>query len=215
MNHHIVIVGGGAGGLELATRLGKRLGRTGRAQITLVDANLTHIWKPLFHEVAAGSLNTGLDELNYVAQARWNHFSFQYGRMSAIDRNAKLITLERTLDAGGKEISPERTIAYDTLVLSVGSQSNDFSTPEVYEHCAFLDSRGQAEKLHQTLLNHHLNAHATNSDTPLSIAVVGAGTPGWCFDQRGEIRDIECINFALLQQPVCCFLKPVILLKKP
>lgn len=178
MIHHIVIVGGGAGGLELATRLGKRLERAARAQITLVDANLTHIWKPLFHEVATGSLNTGLDELNYVAQARWNHFNFQYGRMSAIDRKAKLITLARMLDASGNEISPERTIAYDTLVLSVGSQSNDFGTPGVYEHCAFLDSRGQAEKLHQTLLNHHLNAHATNSDTPLSIAVVGAGATG-------------------------------------
>lgn len=178
MNHHIVIVGGGAGGLELATRLGKRLGRTGRAQITLVDANLTHIWKPLFHEVAAGSLNTGLDELNYVAQARWNHFNFQYGRMSAVDRQARLITLEKRLDANGKEISPERMIAYDTLVLSVGSQSNDFGTPGVYEHCAFLDSRHQAEKLHQTLLNHHLNAHATNSDRPLSVAIVGAGATG-------------------------------------
>ncbi|WP_230397072.1 MULTISPECIES: NAD(P)/FAD-dependent oxidoreductase [Pseudomonas] len=178
MKQHIVIVGGGAGGLELATRLGNRLGRSGRAHITLVDANLTHIWKPLFHEVAAGSLNTGLDELNYVAQARWNHFSFQYGRMSALNRHNKMITLERMLDANGKEISPERTIAYDTLVMSVGSQSNDFGTPGVYEHCAFLDSRRQAEKLHQTLLNHHLNAHATNSDAPLNIAVVGAGATG-------------------------------------
>lgn len=178
MNHHTVKVGGGAGGLGLATRLGKRLGRAGRAQITLMDANLTHIWKPLFHEVAAGSLNTGLDELNYVAQARWNYFNFQYGRMSALDRQGKLITLERMLDAGGREISPERKIAYDTLVLSVGSQSNDFDTPGVYEHCAFLDTRRQAEKLRQTLLNHHLSAHAKDSDWPLSIAVVGAGATG-------------------------------------
>jgi NADH dehydrogenase len=45
--HHIVIVGGGAGGLVLATKLGNRLGRRGRAQITLIDNALTHIWKPL------------------------------------------------------------------------------------------------------------------------------------------------------------------------
>ena len=46
MTHRIIIVGGGAGGLELATRLGKTLGKRGTANITLVDTNLTHIWNP-------------------------------------------------------------------------------------------------------------------------------------------------------------------------
>lgn len=86
MTHRIVIVGGGAGGLELATSLGKTLGKKGTASVTLVDANLTHIWKPLLHEVAAGSLNSYEDELNYVAQAKWNHFQFQLGRMTGLDR---------------------------------------------------------------------------------------------------------------------------------
>lgn len=89
MTHRIVIVGGGAGGLELATRLGKTLGKRGTASVMLVDANLTHIWKPLLHEVAAGSLNSSEDELNYVAQAKWNHFEFQLGRMSGLDRAQK------------------------------------------------------------------------------------------------------------------------------
>lgn len=89
MTHRIIIVGGGAGGLELATRLGKTLGKRGTASVTLVDANLTHIWKPLLHEVAAGSLNSSEDELNYVAQAKWNHFEFQLGRMSGLDREQK------------------------------------------------------------------------------------------------------------------------------
>ena len=56
--HRIVIVGGGAGGLELATRLGNRSGKAGRAQVTLVDRCAVHVWKPLLHEVAAGSLDT-------------------------------------------------------------------------------------------------------------------------------------------------------------
>ncbi|MEI6468875.1 MAG: FAD-dependent oxidoreductase, partial [Betaproteobacteria bacterium] len=43
MAHRIVIVGGGAGGLELATRLGDTLGKKGSAHITLVDKNRTHI----------------------------------------------------------------------------------------------------------------------------------------------------------------------------
>ena len=91
--HRIVIVGGGAGGLELATRLGNKLGQSGLARITLIDCNLTHVWKPLLHEVAAGSLDAATDELSYVAQAKWNHFDFIYGRMTGLDRRAGIIKL--------------------------------------------------------------------------------------------------------------------------
>ena len=50
----IVIVGGGSGGLKLATRLGHRYRRRSDVQVTLVDGTLTHVWKPLLHEIAAG-----------------------------------------------------------------------------------------------------------------------------------------------------------------
>jgi len=49
----IIVVGGGAGGLELAAKLGNKLGKKKTAEITLVDAVPTHIWKPLLDEVAA------------------------------------------------------------------------------------------------------------------------------------------------------------------
>ncbi|HEX4870553.1 MAG TPA: FAD-dependent oxidoreductase, partial [Moraxellaceae bacterium] len=91
--HRIVIVGGGAGGLELATALGHRLGRHDRARIVLVDANLTHIWKPLLHEVAAGTINSFEDELNYFAHGARHHFEFQLGRMEGLDRARKTVRL--------------------------------------------------------------------------------------------------------------------------
>lgn len=179
MTHRIVIVGGGAGGLELATRLGKTLGKRGLAQITLVDANLTHIWKPLLHEVAAGSLNTSEDELNYVAQAKWNHFQFQLGRMSGLDRTDKQIQLAATLDEDGRELLPARTLGYDTLVIAVGSNTNDFGTLGAAQNCLFLDTRKQAERFHQQLLNHYLRAHAgDNANQKISVAIVGAGATG-------------------------------------
>ena len=59
----IVIVGGGAGGLEMATQLGHKLGRKKKAKITLVDRNHSHLWKPLLHEVATGSLDEGVDAI--------------------------------------------------------------------------------------------------------------------------------------------------------
>ena len=172
MTHRIVIVGGGAGGLELATRLGRRLKGGSKASVTLVDSNLTHIWKPLFHEVAAGSLNTGTDEVNYIAQARWNGFSFQHGKMIDLQRSDKKIVLQ---DPYSRE---SRTLEYDTLVISVGSLSNDFGTKGVQEHCLFLDSRLQAERLHRELLMRHMKSHVEHARSPLRVAIVGAGATG-------------------------------------
>jgi len=180
MNHRIVIVGGGAGGLELATRLGKTLGKRGIASVMLVDANLTHIWKPLLHEVAAGSLDSSADELNYVAQAKWNHFEFQLGRMSGLDREQKKIQLAATYDENGVELLPARELGYDSLVIAVGSTTNDFGTQGAAQHCLFLDTRKQAERFHQQLLNHYLRAHAEQNDAveQISVAIVGAGATG-------------------------------------
>ncbi|MCJ8168475.1 NAD(P)/FAD-dependent oxidoreductase [Atopomonas sediminilitoris] len=179
MTHRIVIVGGGAGGLELATRLGKSLGKRGLACITLIDANLTHIWKPLLHEVAAGSLNTSDDELNYLAQAKWNHFEFQLGRMSALDREHKTVELEAQQDENGTELVPARKIAYDSLVIAVGSTTNDFGTPGAAEHCLFLDTRAQAERFHRKLLRHYMRSHANQgSKDSIQVAIIGAGATG-------------------------------------
>lgn len=179
MTHRIVIVGGGAGGLELATRLGRTLGKRGKARITLIDANLTHIWKPLLHEVAAGSLNSSADELNYVAQAKWNHFEFQMGRMSGLERANKCVHLAASFDDHGVELVPARTLSYDTLVIAVGSTTNDFGTKGAAEHCLFLDTREQAERFHRLLLSNYMRAHASEGhQSTINMAIVGAGATG-------------------------------------
>ncbi|MFL9814503.1 NAD(P)/FAD-dependent oxidoreductase [Stutzerimonas sp. VN223-3] len=179
MTHRIVIVGGGAGGLELATRLGRTLGKRGKARITLIDANLTHIWKPLLHEVAAGSLNSSADELNYLAQAKWNHFEFQMGRMNDLESESKCVHLAASFDEQGVELVPARTLSYDTLVIAVGSTTNDFGTKGAAEHCIFLDTRAQAERFHRHLLSHYMRAHASEGrHSTINMAIVGAGATG-------------------------------------
>lgn len=174
----VVIVGGGAGGLELATRLGKHLGKRNQARIVLVDAELTHIWKPLLHEVAAGTLNSYEDELNYFAHASKNHFEFRLGRMTGLDRSRKVIKLGALLDKEGQVLAPAREENYDILVLAIGSTSNDFGTPGASEHCIFLDTRAQAERFHSRLLSSYLRAHAAGANQELNIAIVGAGATG-------------------------------------
>ena len=127
--HHIVIVGGGAGGLELATRLGDRLGRRGRAQVTLIDKARAHLWKPLLHEIAAGSMDLGHHELDFLAQSHWHHFRYRIGEVIGIDRARQEVHVAPVLDESGAEVTPERSFRYDTLVIALGSQTNDFGTP--------------------------------------------------------------------------------------
>lgn len=179
--HKIVIVGGGAGGLELATHLGRTLGRRRKALITLVDRSRTHLWKPLLHQVAAGSMDLNDHELDYLYQARWHHFQFRLGRMDGLDRAAREIHLAPTLDEAGREVLPARGIAYDTLVLAVGSTTNDFGTPGAAEHAISLDNPQQAALFHSRLLNACLRANAQPGPLEsgqLHIAIIGAGATG-------------------------------------
>ncbi len=191
--HHIVIVGGGAGGLVLATRLGDRLGRRGKARVTLIDSMLTHVWKPLLHEVAVGTMGSHNDDVIYLGHAKAHHFHFQQGRMEGLDRGRRRVHLAAVEDGEGEVSIPPRHVAYDTLVVAVGSTSNDFGIPGVAEHCLYLDSHQQAERLQQRLLNICLSAQArrelaaeAGSDAPaapevgkpLSVAIVGAGATG-------------------------------------
>ncbi len=173
----IVIIGGGAGGLELATQLGHKWGKKGKAEILLVDANHTHLWKPLLHEVATGALDSGIDELNYQAHGKKHGFSFHLGRMCGLQRDSKVIELAAIYD-DGEEILPQRELNYNQLVMALGSVTNDFGTKGAAEHCYFLDGRQQAEIFHQKLLNQFIKANGSNNPEELSIAIVGAGATG-------------------------------------
>lgn len=180
----IVIVGGGAGGLELAVNLGNVLGKKKRAHITLVDAARTHLWKPLLHQVAAGTLDSHVDEQEFFALARTHHFEFRLGRMDGIDRRTRHVKLAPTMAADGSELLPRQSIAYDTLVMAIGSQTNDFATPGAAEHCIMLDSPEDAERLHQLLINYCLvQTSVSASAAPagkqgFTVTIIGGGATG-------------------------------------
>ena len=179
--HRVVIVGGGAGGLELATKLGNTLGKKKIAEIILIDAKKTHVWKPLLHEIAAGSLNPDKDELEYLAQAHWHHFKFRYGRVNQVNSKNKSVSIEPTYDIDGTEIIPLRKIKYDTLVLSVGSTVNDFKIPGAKEFAVTLDTQDQAERFHQKLHNSILRAQTQKGSVrpgQLEVVIVGGGATG-------------------------------------
>ncbi|MEI7379360.1 NAD(P)/FAD-dependent oxidoreductase [Pectobacterium versatile] len=175
----IVIVGGGAGGLELATSLGHKLGRKKKAEITLVDRNHSHLWKPLLHEVATGSLDDDMDALSYLAHARNHNFQFQLGMLTDIDREQQQIQLAEVCDEQGDVLVAARRIPYDILVVALGSASNDFGTPGVKDHCIFLDNPKQARRFHNEMLNLFLKFTANQEEKErVNIAIVGGGATG-------------------------------------
>jgi NADH:quinone reductase (non-electrogenic) len=179
--HRIVVVGGGAGGLELVTRLGNKLGRRRKAHVTLIDRRRTHLWKPLLHEVAAGSMDLGMHEIEYLAQAHWHHFTFRLGALIGIDRTRRTVRVARYLDDEGREVLPEREFGYDTLVIAIGSLTNDFGTRGVKAHAIPLETAEQAERFHTRLVNACLRANTQSEPLrpgQLHVAIIGAGATG-------------------------------------
>ncbi len=182
--HQIVIIGGGAGGLELATRLGDRLGKRKKAKIVLVDRHPVHVWKPLLHEVAAGSMDPFTHQLEYAAQARWHSFEFQLGELIALDRGVKTVTLAAAYDEEGIELLPSRTLKYDTLVIAIGSTTNYFNVPGAQQYALALDTAAQAEHFRRRLIatcmraQAHMDDGASRPAARIQIAIVGGGATG-------------------------------------
>ncbi|QUD89112.1 NAD(P)/FAD-dependent oxidoreductase [Phenylobacterium montanum] len=178
MHYDIVIVGGGAGGLELAAQLGRALGRKrGRERVLLIDRAVFHIWKPTLHEVAAGTLDTHQEGLSYAILARRNHFSFALGELEGLDPEAKRLTLKEIRDKDGELIVPARAISFTWTVLAIGSGSNFFGTPGAAEHAYVLEQTEDAERFHTRLLSAFTRASFTEAGA-LNIAIVGGGATG-------------------------------------
>ena len=179
--HEIVIVGGGAGGLELATALGNKLGKRGRVAVTLIDRARSHVWKPKLHEIAAGSMDIDAHDVDYLAQARWHHFRYRVGEMIGLDRARREVHVAPFIDEEGRQVTPERCIRYDTLVISVGSQNNDFGTPGVAEHAVKLEAAEDARRFHRRMVHACIRANAQTEPLrphQLRVAIIGAGATG-------------------------------------
>ncbi len=179
--HRIIVVGGGAGGLELVTRLGDKLGRRKLADVTLIDRSRAHLWKPLLHEIAAGTMDFAVHEIDYLAQAHWHSFRYRIGEMIGLDRQRRAVQLAAYVDEEGHEVTPRRSFRYDTLIIAVGSQSNDFGTPGVREHAISLDTPVQAKRFHGRLVNAYIRGHAQSQPLraeQLQVAIIGAGATG-------------------------------------
>lgn len=180
----ILIVGGGAGGLQLATRLGSTLGRRGLAHIVLIDRQPTHFWKPLLHEAASGHRDPASHTIEYAAQAKRYGFEFVQGELQSVDRARRIATIGAVLDNDGVQIVPQRDMPYHDLVLAVGSVTNFFNVPGAARHALPLEHVGHAEDFRRKFLaacakvNHLADAPGAAPIRPVCINVIGAGATG-------------------------------------
>jgi NADH dehydrogenase len=166
----IVIVGGGVAGLELATRLGRRLGARHRDRVILIDSAPTHFWKPLLHEVAAGTIDPASHTIDYARQAIDNHFTFLCGEVVQVDRARRTLTVRSRFDDGD---GGHTVIDYERLVLACGSVTNFFGIPGAEAHCLSLDSVERAEAFRKRFLD-----LCAAGRPQLDIVIVGAGPTG-------------------------------------
>jgi NADH dehydrogenase len=184
---NIVIVGGGAGGLELACKLGRKLGRE---RVTLVDRAFYHIWKPSLHEVAAGTMDLHKEGLPYSMLAHQNDFTFVYGSFAGLDAGRKEITVAAVQEDAGDEIIPQRRLGYSTLCIAVGSTSHYFGTAGAAEHTISLNGPLDAERFRLEMLKQMTWAESRKEKDPsagVDIIIIGGGATG--VELAAELRE--------------------------
>ncbi|MGF1619850.1 MAG: NAD(P)/FAD-dependent oxidoreductase [Rhodomicrobiaceae bacterium] len=197
----IVICGGGAAGVVLASTLARQNRRGQKFAVSLVDPDASHVWKPLLHEFAAGSSETSLHKMDYIALARRHGFFFSQGSLKEIDRESKMVLLGEAHDETGVEIAPDgRRLPYDYLVVAVGGVTDDFGISGVQEHAWMLDSAADAQRIHRRILQYCMRANYTPDIQPRShmdINIVGGGATG--VELAAEMRDTtrELLSYGL------------------
>jgi NADH dehydrogenase len=174
--HRIVIIGGGIGGMVTATHLARRLGRSGKAEVVLVDRNLADVWKPMLHTFVAVTSDYADEKISFIPHAKRTGYKYWPGDFGGLDRKTRTVTLKATPLPAPGEVLPATTITYDTLVLALGSRANDFGTPGVLEHCHFIDDIGEATALNDLLRGK--GVLAANAGEDLDVVIVGGGATG-------------------------------------
>src|SRR5271169_4958799 len=197
--HRVLIAGGGAAGLRLTSLLGATLGRKRKASITLLDKSRIHVWKPLLHEVASGSMDSETDSVELIAHARRRHYRYRIGETVGLNRAKRQVHVAPSVDEDGQTVIPPRVLGYDTLVIAVGSLANDFGTPGVNEHAITLDTLDQAARFNRRMINACLRANAQYEPLrpgQLHCAIVGAGATGveLAAELHKSMRDLASYN---------------------
>ena len=163
---HIVIIGGGFAGINIAKKLDKK-----KYQVTIVDKNNYHCFPPLFYQIASSGLEPSSISFPFRREMRkMKNANFQLGQVTSIDPEKK------TIKTQFEEIS------YDKLIIATGTTNNFFNSPELIEKVHTLKSTAEAIRLRNEILDRLERACLTKDREKqkrlLSFVVVGGGPTG-------------------------------------
>lgn len=162
----VVIVGGGLGGLELASKLVDN-----DFQVVLIDKNNYHQFPPLIYQVASAGLEPSSISFPFrrIFQGK-DDFFFRMAKVEAVDASNKMIK------------TSVGDVHYDYLVLAAGAKTNYFGNKEIEATTLPMKTVGEAMRLRNTILR-NLEKAETEDDPArkqalMNIVVVGGGASG-------------------------------------
>ena len=162
---HVVVLGGGFGGLYCARAL-----RRVPVRVTLVDRQNYHLFQPLLYQVATAGLQPQDIGVSLRAIVRRDGVDVRLGDVVEVDPTARVLTF-----GDGSEL------AYDRLVVAAGAITEDYDIPGVTEHAFGLKSLADATALRNHLLRRfeEVSADPSRADNgTLTFVIAGGGPTG-------------------------------------
>jgi NADH:quinone reductase (non-electrogenic) len=181
--HHVVVVGGGFGGLQAVRRL-----RHASVDVTLIDRRNFHLFQPLVYQVATGALSAG--EISSPLRGIFKddeNVSVLLGEVTGFDLTARQVIVD-----GLPNGDEARKIAYDSLVVAGGSSYSYFGHEEWRRFAPEVKSLESALDVRRRILTAfeaaEVEPDSARRDAWLTFAVVGAGPTG--VELAGQIAEI-------------------------
>ena len=155
--HHVLIVGGGFGGVKAALELQKR----DDIEVTLMSEHDDFRYYPTFYHTATGGLKSQSSiPLEQIINKR---IKFIKAKAARLDRDNKVVVTE-----------DNQRFGYDSLILALGVVTNYFGIKGLEEHAYSIKSIEAIQKFKQ-----HLHQQLTDQRKPdLNYVIIGAGPTG-------------------------------------
>lgn len=178
---HIVIVGGGFGGISAAKELKKN-----QASITIIDRTNHHLFQPLLYQVATAALSPG-DIAAPIREivGKGTGIRVLLGEVCRVNPNQQSITL-----------NDGREIRFDKLILAPGARYNYFENDEWEKHAISLKTISNALDIRERILMSLEKAEQLDDpklrEPYLTYVIVGGGPTG--VEMAGAISEIAKRN---------------------
>lgn len=179
--HHVVIVGGGFGGLHAAKALGKTWLNRNNYKVTIIDKRNFHLFQPLLYQVATGSLSPGeiATPLRHIMR-KYDNIEVMQSTVLDIDPDQRVIQHEFG------------ELNYDSLIVATGVKHHYFGNDQWRGHAPGLKTVEHALEMRRRIFTAFEQAELEQDPVIrqqlMTFVVVGAGPTG--VELAGSIAEL-------------------------